>query len=65
MTNREWLNSLSDDELAKYLSIVADYGDAFFPNELFITYQTANSNMEYQHAPDFTGWLKTEKGDIK
>lgn len=64
MTNREWLNSLSDDELAKYLSIVADYGNAFFPNELFITYQTANRNMEYQHAPDFTGWLKAEKEDI-
>lgn len=65
MTNREWLNSLSDDELAKYLSIVADYGDAFFPNELFITYQTATINMKYQHAPDFAEWLKVEREDIK
>ncbi len=61
MTNREYLNSLSDEELARFFSIVADYGDAFLPNELLITYQTATKDMKYQHAQDFEQWLQAER----
>ena len=61
MRNRDWLNSLSDEELARFFSIVADYGDAFFPNELFITYQTATKDMKYPYAQDFEEWLQAER----
>lgn len=58
MTNREWLNSLSDEEFAKYLSIVAQYGNDLYPTEICAAYLTATDEFSYEFVDEFESWLK-------
>ena len=58
MTNREWLNSLSDEELAKFLSVVAQYGSDLYPTEICEAYLTAQDNFSYEFVDEFESWLK-------
>lgn len=58
MTNREWLNSLSDEELAKYLSTVAQYGNDLYPTEICTAYQTATDEIGFEFVDEFESWLK-------
>ena len=64
MTNREWLESLTDEEMAKYLTIVAMYGNDFTAISLIEIFVTATNAMEYEYAPEYTDWLKAEHKEV-
>jgi len=64
ITNRKWLESLSDDEFAEVLSLIAQYGNDLSISDIFVAHLTQKKKLS-EYEAEYKDWLKKEHKESK